>query len=1047
MNITNVTSPALKGSVIMITGFGWNGDATQLFLKTKKTELELEIIKQEENVIYFNMPENEFVRGVLRLISNDKVCETYVNEPILDWCLGNKFFVSQKIRIFGKGLCDLNLFERDEQLSNLKENAISVLIKSEKVTYEVKNIKSSNYEISFDCPNLENGKYFIEVIADEIVSNKIEIEIASENKKNDKIYSVLDYGAIADGIKDDSEGINRAIIEASNNGGGIVYIPHGNYLVKNTIQMLPYVTLRGESKNRTWIHTPTGVDFYGERFEGLALKHVIMGDRDFAIENLSVFSVYSDSILMAPSNFCNDMKNSERKDYTHEYCEFPEAKNVRVSNCFFEISHTYRHHYRFGEPFLNDQSPSKHSSWGNTFAVCYRGDDFVFEKSSVRAAGNVMLLKGAQNIRISDNEFYVGSSGTVVWVSPSFIFRKMDETNKILRQPKLTENLVYERNTNRPVSNMAGSCICFMTHSKNAFISNNSFEGSWERDSECMVWHSWGFRIPFDVKSSYKNKITFSKEEAKKYLNHIPVENIYFNKETGVAYDDALVDFDVIIIKGKGIGQKFVVKSNKGNEIVLEGEFKIVPDETSVFVLSEFKHYENNTVVNNRLQYTGPGIYMWGSSYNNIIEGNTLSRTAGIILHDLGGEENILQGWAWAGNYYNRILNNTIKNGRYDGNNNPFWAFYIKRQSIVGNCSSAPYGIGTFGMIIDRNKLSEDSFVSVVADSDVKSHTEGVIVSDNIFNDVTVGVVIGKGAEGVVCGNEFENTLLPFDLNDNNMLISDKKSFDDMIDIILKDSGITSLSKNEKINCRILKTIGICMYKKYKNGVVEIIFKNNNPFQVECYLEIKLDNVIKKTQLKLETQSEKIITEQFDISNVELYEKKVDIYSEYKIGQYCFFNNSFLYEQMNTIKKWNITFKENFDEKTESFISVEDEFIDFTEYDNGKESYWASANTKFYLENSLNSTLVIDFRGPIQQRISDQWFPLGELRLFLNGEEQTIFGNAFRGPYPTYHMEQFIDLPLVKGENIIEIFIHKHKDINKCDLCAKILLNGRIICK
>jgi polygalacturonase len=40
-----------------------------------------------------------------------------------------------------------------------------------------------------------------------------------------KIFNVTNYGAVGDGIKDNSIAIQNAINDCSNSGGGIVYFP------------------------------------------------------------------------------------------------------------------------------------------------------------------------------------------------------------------------------------------------------------------------------------------------------------------------------------------------------------------------------------------------------------------------------------------------------------------------------------------------------------------------------------------------------------------------------------------------------------------------------------------------------------------------------------------------------------------------------------------------------------------------------------------------------------------------------------------------------
>jgi len=44
------------------------------------------------------------------------------------------------------------------------------------------------------------------------------------------IYNIKDFGAIGDGVKLDSKAINKAIDAAAAGGGGMVYVPSGNYL-------------------------------------------------------------------------------------------------------------------------------------------------------------------------------------------------------------------------------------------------------------------------------------------------------------------------------------------------------------------------------------------------------------------------------------------------------------------------------------------------------------------------------------------------------------------------------------------------------------------------------------------------------------------------------------------------------------------------------------------------------------------------------------------------------------------------------------------------
>lgn len=59
------------------------------------------------------------------------------------------------------------------------------------------------------------------------------------------IYNVMDYGAAGDNITDDSEAIAEAINAAASDGGGTVYFPKGNYLVKRSFSLSSDIKIEG----------------------------------------------------------------------------------------------------------------------------------------------------------------------------------------------------------------------------------------------------------------------------------------------------------------------------------------------------------------------------------------------------------------------------------------------------------------------------------------------------------------------------------------------------------------------------------------------------------------------------------------------------------------------------------------------------------------------------------------------------------------------------------------------------------------------------------
>ncbi|MCW1309750.1 MAG: glycoside hydrolase family 55 protein, partial [Candidatus Parvarchaeota archaeon] len=66
-----------------------------------------------------------------------------------------------------------------------------------------------------------------------------------ENSTNTSIYNVLSFGAIANGQVDDTKAINAAIDYAAEHGGGIVWLPVGEYRINGTIFVYPGIVLEG----------------------------------------------------------------------------------------------------------------------------------------------------------------------------------------------------------------------------------------------------------------------------------------------------------------------------------------------------------------------------------------------------------------------------------------------------------------------------------------------------------------------------------------------------------------------------------------------------------------------------------------------------------------------------------------------------------------------------------------------------------------------------------------------------------------------------------
>lgn len=87
----------------------------------------------------------------------------------------------------------------------------------------------------------------------------------SLQEKLDDFVNVRDYGALGDGVADDTEAINRALSDLYTRDLNpavrrILYFPAGNYLVNDVIKIPPYATIQGEGKNCTIITATDGLN-------------------------------------------------------------------------------------------------------------------------------------------------------------------------------------------------------------------------------------------------------------------------------------------------------------------------------------------------------------------------------------------------------------------------------------------------------------------------------------------------------------------------------------------------------------------------------------------------------------------------------------------------------------------------------------------------------------------------------------------------------------------------------------------------------------------
>lgn len=157
-------------------------------------------------------------------------------------------------------------------------------------------------------------------------------------------FNVRNYGAVGDGTTDDLEWFNAAIDAMVANGGGVLYVPAGTYLVSAGFHEISVsCTVLGDGWNASKIHCTSGtavlfdVTGQGVNFEGLTLRNTAasaptagcairtsgsVGGQDAEYRGMLIRRWYD----------CIDIQDGYYWQLTHSYVLEPVRYGLRVRN-------------------------------------------------------------------------------------------------------------------------------------------------------------------------------------------------------------------------------------------------------------------------------------------------------------------------------------------------------------------------------------------------------------------------------------------------------------------------------------------------------------------------------------------------------------------------------------------------------------------------------------------------------------------------------------------------------------------------------------------
>ena len=732
-------------------------------------------------------PEGEFSGWSVTAERDGVVSKPYrFNIPVISWLQNDSVCSGEEIRIFGQcfaapdrfdkvGVCEDGVHGYGRMLR--QGHGVTVFLRDRAgAVHELPVTAASCYEIRACVPALvpagECTLYVMNESGGAVASLETEVHPAGFFnciKNTDKKYNVTEYGAVGvvqrsldytrkityENLPDSAPGFQRALDAAGANGGGVVFVPNGRYHFYGPIFIPRGVRLIGEDPNRVWLELPLGmapIDGWGEWKAGSRINVFIVGEGDFELENLNIMSVYSPVVIGAPVNEgCRPKLGDDKFNHTPCYenllDQTRDANNIAIRNCHIYQSPTYIQHRKADrtEPFYTGEYENvrrgaqpviNYGAIVNVWtAIAIKGTNITVENNVIEGGGDCLCIMGAQNCVIRDNTMIGGDMAGCM----SFFSTSYNPDNSWRRQCR---NIILEGNEFSIQSKTSRAIFWIMEEHANYYMANNVIKPLyWHCDSEGFCFHIWSNHMLAPAKSFDGRRITFDMEGVYKQYG-----NAWGLMKDGKFIPGVFKRGCIYVTGGTGIGTRIPIESNDEDSVTMVAEPDCQLDETSVVCLSDFKKFENTYIVENEVGALGRGIYYWGGTYSNVVDGNLLCDNGGILMEDLSG---VGETWQSAGELFGQILNNRVYRGR---------AFY-SNSSTVGLLGGSTHD--TTVSVIVRGNVAEDDTTYTALPRRTHENGEfsyrGIVFEDNLSRNSEYGIELGDGVSVVLRGNRFEN--------------------------------------------------------------------------------------------------------------------------------------------------------------------------------------------------------------------------------------------------------------------------------------------------
>jgi len=231
-------------------------------------------------------------------------------------------------------------------------------------------------------------------------SAPVELTVANKEAWPQTVFNVTNFGALADGVKDDTVAIQSALLAAESQGGGIVYLPLGRYAVSDTLNIPRRTVLRGERADwvaLTWPDLPNPP------------WALVQGTNSFGLENLTIYANHHHHVIAA------------------DLGDKPDAGDVFLRHVRVRAD-SYRGHPTLDEVDARFRESMKWSTGGGD-TVRMGGRNIEITDCDFYGSGRALFLSRVRGGLVAGNRFFNGRWGWYcISGSDGLIFENNDIT-------------------------------------------------------------------------------------------------------------------------------------------------------------------------------------------------------------------------------------------------------------------------------------------------------------------------------------------------------------------------------------------------------------------------------------------------------------------------------------------------------------------------------------------------------------------------------------------------------------------------------------------